>query len=260
MSIAKHELFKLLADVLASYSKPLPEPSILTAWWSVLQTYHLHIVKAAFSDYRDNNGEFAPVPAGIAMRCKTMDGRPGVEEAWAVALTSRDESDTVVWTADIAEAFSLCRPVLDMGDEVGARMAFKESYGRIVSRARNERRPAQWIASLGWDLRLRESALQKATTAGLLSAPVAAALLPPPVGTISNDSSAQGQITKIKQMMVEMNAEKAREGELHSQRERNATDDAKARANEMISNYKVETTQKCNTKARNIAPRCANKI
>lgn len=57
MNIAdKPELFKLLADVLASYSKPLPEPGILAAWWNVLQTYPLHIVRAAFSEYGDTIG------------------------------------------------------------------------------------------------------------------------------------------------------------------------------------------------------------
>lgn len=238
MNIAKPELFKLLADVMASYSKPLPEPSILAAWWHDLQAYPLHVVEAAFSDYCDSNGQFSPVPAGIAMRCKTMDGRPGVEEAWAIAVTSRDESDTVVWTDETAEAFSLCKSVLSMGDEVGARMAFKECYGRIVAQARSERRPAQWSASLGWDMRKQESALHRAARAGLLSGPIAATLLPPPYDAASSDASAQSQIAKIKQMMATMQSERKRNGDLHAQRERNAIAAAKSRANAMTANYK----------------------
>lgn len=233
----KAQFVQMLTDAMAAYGKPLPAGSITAAWWSALQAYPLRIVGAAFADYCDSNGEFAPVPAGIAMRCKTMDGRPGAEEAWAIALTSRDEADTVVWTAETAEAFALCRPILEMGDEVGARMAFKESYGRLVGQARNERRPVQWSASLGWDLRLRESALQKAATAGLLSAPATAALLPPPAGATS-DARAQSQIAKIKQMMLDASEKKQREYALSEQMERNATADAKARANEMTANYK----------------------
>lgn len=234
----KPQFVQLLTGALASYGKALPEVGILTAWWSNLQPYPLRIVEMAFQAYCDENGEFAPVPAGIAMRCKLMDGRPGAEEAWAIALTSRDEADTVVWTAEMSEAFGRCQVVLRMGDEVGARMAFKESYNRIVAQARSERRPAQWSASLGWDMRKQESALHRAVTAGLLSGPAAAALLPPPDSAASSDASAQNQISKIKQMMAAMQTERRRERDLHAQRERNATAAAKSRANAMTANYK----------------------
>ena len=199
----KNQFVQVLTETMAAYGKPLPEQSILLAWWNCLVAYPLRIVAAAFTAYCDESGEFAPAPAGIAMRCKLMDGRPGPEEAWAIALTSRDEADTVVWTAEIAEAFVLCQPVLSMGDEVGARMAFKESYVRIVAAARAARCPAQWTASLGWDLSRRKAALVRASNAGLLPAPSVAALLPAPINEPLPDTNARAQIAKIRQMLAD---------------------------------------------------------
>ena len=113
---------------------------------SHLEPYPLRTVAAAMQAYRDENGEFAPVPAGIAKRCKLMDGRPGAEEAWAIALIGQDEMASVVWTTEIAEAFRICRPVLGSSGAISARKPFLEAYERIVAAARLERRPAEWLA------------------------------------------------------------------------------------------------------------------
>jgi hypothetical protein len=172
----KKPFLEMLTDTLASYGKPLPEGALLAAWWSNLEPFPLRIVAMAFSEYRAENGEFPPVPAGIAKRCKLMDGRPGAEEAWAIALTSRDEADTVVWTAETAEAFAICSPIFP--DEVGARMAFKEAYSRLVAAARLTGKPSVWSVSLGWDVQKREAVIERAHVAGLLAAPAVRALLP----------------------------------------------------------------------------------
>lgn len=236
----KPQFGKLLTSALVAYGKPLPEAAILVAWWANLQAYPLRIVAAAFAAYCDENGEFAPVPAGIAKRCKLMDGRPSDGEAWAIALTSRDEADTVIWTQEIAEAFAICSPVFP--DEVGARMAFKDAYARLIAAARADRRPAQWSASLGWDLRKREASIAKAAVAGLLPAPTVAALLPAPAGEITHDSNARAQLAKIREMLATMNAEKQRERDLHAQRERETTAGAKQLQNELVTNYKPVAT------------------
>lgn len=94
------------------------------------------------------------------------DGRPGVEEAWSIALASRDERDSAVWTCEIAEAWNVARAVMDLGDEVGARMAFKECYGRLVEAARRERRPHAWILTEGFDLMRRAEVLRRAEQQG----------------------------------------------------------------------------------------------
>jgi hypothetical protein len=94
------------------------------------------------------------------------DGRPGVEEAWSIALASRDESDSAVWTNEIAEAWNVARAVMDLGDKIGARMAFKESYTRVVEAARRERRPHAWTLSEGFDQARRAEVLRIAAQQG----------------------------------------------------------------------------------------------
>lgn len=198
---------QLLAETLAAYGKPLPEAAMARAWLANLEPYPLRTVQAAMQAYQDENGEFAPVPAGIAKRCKLMDGRPGAEEAWAIALTSLDEMASVVWTTEIAEAFRICRPVLDSSGAISARKPFLEAYERIVAAARLVRRPAEWVASVGWDKTRHVEVLASAVRAGLLPAPVVAGLLagkknPTP------DEAARAQLARIKQMQVEAAAAK----------------------------------------------------
>lgn len=85
------------------------------------------------------------------------DGRPGVEVAWAMCPKTEDVS--AVWTTEMAEAFGQCRPLLIAGDEIGARMAFKELYPSIVERNRANHVSPEWVPSLGWDKADRVRAL-----------------------------------------------------------------------------------------------------
>ena len=124
----KPEFVRMLSKAMGAYAKPLPEAGIIASWLEMLAPYPLRVIGMAFAGYCSENGEFAPLPAGISKRCQLLDGRPGVEESWALALSSRDEADTVVWTKECAEAFASCQTVLLLGDEIGARMAFKEAY------------------------------------------------------------------------------------------------------------------------------------
>jgi len=96
------------------------------------------------------------------------DGRPGVEEAWA--MIPADEGDTIVWTAEMAEAHAACAPLLADGDRIAARMTFKEVYAKAVTRAVAAGEPVQWQASLGWDMERRQRVLKAAVEAGKLSA------------------------------------------------------------------------------------------
>lgn len=174
----KKQFFNMLSETMAAYGKPLPEGALLAAWWTNLEPFPLPVVAMALTTYRDENGEFAPVPAGIAKRCKLLDGRPTADEAWAIALTSIDERETVVWTDEAAEAFALCRPVLSMGDKVGARRTFIDAYTRLVTEARASGKLAKWNVSEGWDKSRKLEVVDKAVRAGLLPAPVAREMLP----------------------------------------------------------------------------------
>jgi len=218
----KTEFMRMLKKCMGSYSKPLPEKEIVDSWVELLAPYPLRVIAAAFLSYMGENDTFEPKPVAIANRCKLLDGRPGAEEAWAMALTAQDESDTVVWTSEIAEALSIARPVLDSSGAISARKTFIEAYERIVAKARLSHTPVQWSPSLGWDLTKREAVLKTAVNAGLLPAPEVAALLPPPIGAAKNDKKAQEQIQAIREMLNQMNEEKQKAQELHEKREREA--------------------------------------
>lgn len=95
------------------------------------------------------------------------DGRPGAEEAWA--MIPKDEAGSVVWTREMAEAMGIVGPLLADGDQIAARMAFREAYQRIVAEARDQGLPVHWMPSLGHDPNAREAALQEAVRHGRLT-------------------------------------------------------------------------------------------
>lgn len=235
---------KLMDQAYALHMKTLPLEAKMI-FFKAMEPYPLEVVSRALTaTIRDpQRGQYPPKPADLIAQIQGVagdDGRPGAEEAWAIALTSRDESDTVVWTQETAEAFAICSPIMELGDEVGARMAFKEAYQRLTSQSRNANIPVQWSASLGWNLERRTTVLTKAATAGLLAAPVVAGLLPPPAATAQGeDDNARVQLDKIRKMMADMNTEKQRESELHAQRERGATAAAKQRANDLVKQHQA---------------------
>src|SRR3546814_7492643 len=80
-------------------------------------------------------GRFLPAPADVIAQIEgaaANDGRPGADEAWALAYRAADEAETVIWTEETAQALAAAWPVLQAGDKVGARMAFKGAYDRLV--------------------------------------------------------------------------------------------------------------------------------
>lgn len=111
------------------------------------------------------------------------DGRPGPEEAWA--MLPRDEETSVVWTSEMAVAWGLVRHMIGAGEEVPARMAFKESYIKAVTDARDKRMPPTWLPCLGHDQHGRAAALNQAVELGRLPAAHVAALLPAPESAAS---------------------------------------------------------------------------
>ncbi|APC14574.1 hypothetical protein BLL42_02050 [Pseudomonas frederiksbergensis] len=133
-----------------------------------LAVYPVAIVRDALKSCRNEvKGKLAM--ADILSRVQLKDGRPGKDEAWSIALTGNDESETVVMTSEIQQAMVAARPVLNLGDKVGARMAFMNAYERLVSSARAEAVPAIWSVSLGFDPARRVMAVEQAVQMKRLS-------------------------------------------------------------------------------------------
>ncbi len=106
------------------------------------------------------------------------DGRPGAEEAWAAIPRSEDAS--VVWTEEMAQAYGVAAPLVNQGDAIAARMAFKETYIALVSKARSDRTTVRWTPSLGHDPAQRAAALQEAARKGRITQEHVSAMLPGP--------------------------------------------------------------------------------
>jgi hypothetical protein len=104
------------------------------------------------------------------------DGRPGPDEAWAMIPV--DERGSCVWTMEMAQAWGIAYPLIVDGDRIGARMAFRDAYTRIVAASRAHLRKVQWMPSLGRDHRGREAALAEAVEKGRLTHEHAQSLLP----------------------------------------------------------------------------------
>lgn len=185
------------------------------------------------------------------------DGRPGVEAAWA--MCPKTEEASVVWTEEIAEAFGACRPLLLGGDDVGARMAFKETYTQILSRARVSHAAARWVASLGWDKADRVRALSDAVVRGRLAAANAieligdqahelrlalpAAKLPQLTGEVTGPRAIE-QLTGLDRCLAVLAADKQIPAELTAPRDTKRFPNGNARMNVALTQARALGEQK----------------
>lgn len=187
MREADFDAFSTMLDAvcsLLSRGAYVPSSTNTALFFRSLARYELAQVRSAFDAHVSDpqRGRFVPVPADLIAQIEgaaSSDGRPGAEEAWAIAIASRDENATVVWTAEIALAWGVCQPVIQAGDEVGARMAFREAYLRLIAESRATGEPVAWNTSLGHDPASHQAAEERAADLGRIEAPKRVALPPP---------------------------------------------------------------------------------
>lgn len=159
-----------LIEQLAATSELLGQQMSATAVMMLaedLMGYDRLLLAAALRRVRDEHSGRLTTKAVIE-RIDAVTGRPGANEAWAMALQALDERKTVVWTEEMAQAWQVARPVVKGGDEIGGRMAFKDAYERLVRVARDERRMPVVTVSVGWDAELRAAAVEKAVKIGYM--------------------------------------------------------------------------------------------
>lgn len=198
-----------------------------------VKRFSLNTMRGALAAHRldEQRGRFTPKPADLLYQIQLQiakDGRPSAEEAWALALTSRDEANTVIWTAEMSGAFFIANTLLLKKDDVGARMAFKESYARLVAVARSTATPAKWSVSPGTDPLHLETAVRTAVTAGRLSAPSTAALLPNYADSDDEQNASAEGLAKVKELMSRLNTMRL-EDDIRNEQRKQAERDAVAR-------------------------------
>ena len=128
-----------------------------------LKDYPEHDILLALTRCLKDLSHF-PTPAEVIARVD--DGHPGPEEAWA--LVPKNEADSAVWTQEMREAFFAGASSLIDDDPIAARMAFKETYAKLLTQSRMKRKKAKWELSLGHDQRGRQAAAILAVDRGYL--------------------------------------------------------------------------------------------
>lgn len=176
----KSAFLAALSRTFRTVHKPLPDAEVLGVWWVKLEPYPLEMVASALSKHLDVS-DFAPTPAAILRQLPTRrDEYLEADEAWAIAVLAADEDETVVWTHQIAEGWANAQTLFNRGDEVGARMAFKATYTRLVAQAIAIGQPALWRISYGADPERRQQAAERAVRDGRLQLEQILGVLPPP--------------------------------------------------------------------------------
>lgn len=176
------------------YEKPV-SPTLINLWIASLKPYELAEAQAAFERHITNPdaGQFAPKPADIIRQLQALQpaegdsGHPGAEEAWGMLMRFvNDERETGLYTEPMRQAWEACDPILKLGDEVGARMCFLETYRKAVKRAQETRTPPKWNLTMGSDIERRKTALQDAVATKRISADYTQSLLPAPVASLEH--------------------------------------------------------------------------
>jgi hypothetical protein len=160
----------MLAALCDYYQRPPLEKSVAAIYWDGLNGYEYQdVAKAAKAHMADPaHGDFFPKIADFMRHLKAArpSAHPGEDEAWALCVRMTGEEDTAVITAEMGEAWAIAWPVMELGDKVGARMAFKDAYANSISRSTGMPR---WEIRPGSDRQIREMRVQEAVKAGRLS-------------------------------------------------------------------------------------------
>ena len=230
------EFSQVIRATFDNYGRQAPLPETLRVWWASLEPYGIQQFRMACLSHIRREPKFPPTLAQLLeLMGHREPGRLGVEEAWARAVLACDESETVVMNDEIAQAWGVAKPIFDLGDEVGARMAFKEAYQRITAHATG---PVKWWPSIGSDQHKRDIALSEAKRAGLLPAEQIKALLPPPMPTkaTANPEGLQRLKAEMARLKMKANTERV-EAQRKRDAERQAVVDRKAAIAAVVSQY-----------------------
>lgn len=133
-------------------------------FWSILAEFELTQVVNAFEQHL-RESKFFPTPAEIINLIPGSKAKQHLSgpEAWSVAVKLQDETDTVIVTQQILEAWGVAYKVLCTGDKYGARTAFISAYDRA-----DKSQVPKWTVSPGTHVHLRHDRVKQSVLAGML--------------------------------------------------------------------------------------------
>ena len=130
---------------------------------------------------RMKRSTFCPTFPEFAGWCEPKAGDwLGSHEAWAIAEKSigfDGQELTVIWTDQMAQAFSRCEELIKTGDKyqrAEAKKIFCDAYDRLVTQAKDQGLKPIYVTSLGTDKDQAIAAIKQAEVDGFLKAPEAA--------------------------------------------------------------------------------------
>lgn len=153
------------------------DKSTMRVFWQLLEAYPIEAVEKAFINHLRSN-KFFPTPSEIIASLDVKYKHLGSDEAWA--MMPRSEFESVVWTEEMAAAYAVAFDLINEGDRIAARMAFKNAYERLCNEASLMQKPVVWTVCKGYDKSLIEPVLQKAVLQGRITQEVADKHLPAP--------------------------------------------------------------------------------
>lgn len=176
------EFRKVMVTLFELYDKEATE-SKMAVYWSVLKQHDILMIRKVANAWVKKS-EFLPKPADLIRMLGGL-GHVSADEAWAIAVEASNPASTVIWTSEIAKAWSLAEIIYKSGDKVGARRTFIAAYERQMDNAIINNRLPEAIVSLGTNKDLRTEALNKAVYTGMLSQEQASLYLPGPENTFA---------------------------------------------------------------------------
>lgn len=173
----KTEIAKAIALLTAEYDLPAFSPDRIAMWMTALSVFPPGSVAKSAANYMRTN-KFKPQLADIVQGCVAQQANSWLtaDEAWA--LMPKSEMDSCMLTNETAQAMAAASPLLEAGDRIAARMAFRGAYERLVEQAKIDGRQPTFFPSLGNDVPGRAAMLGAAVKAGQYPLDSAIGLLP----------------------------------------------------------------------------------
>jgi hypothetical protein len=163
----KTEIAKVIALLTAEYDLPPFSPDRIAMWMGALSGFPRGSVMKSAENYMRTN-RFKPQMADIVQGCMAQvpNAWLSADEAWA--LMPKSEAESCMMTDETSKAMAVAQPLLNVGDKVAARMAFRAAYDRLVDQARMDGRQPRFFPSFGDDIHGRAAMLGNAVKAGQL--------------------------------------------------------------------------------------------
>lgn len=173
----KIEIAKAIALLTTEYDLKEFTKERIDAWMRALSQFPAGSVTRSVENFM-RTSQFKPQLADIVKGCEAQvtGGWLSADEAWA--RMPKSEADSAMMTNEISEAMAAASPLLEQGDRVAARMAFKAAYERLVELAKVECRQPLYFASFGTEKSQHGAMLANAVQAGQLSLDRAVELRP----------------------------------------------------------------------------------